>query len=117
MNDWLTLAQQSGIHINVGEIVNALVYTGIGVVVFALAFMAMTKAVPFSMRKEIEEDQNTALGIIVGSVIIGLAIVIAASIHGGTTVIYEAPPAAVAAPVPAPAAVPAPPPIAPAPGG
>ena len=44
-----------------------------------------------ALRKEIEEDQNTALGVIVGSVIIGLAIVIAASIHGGTTVVYEAP--------------------------
>ncbi len=109
MNGWLTLAQQGGININVGEIVNALIYTGIGVVVFALAFIAITKAVPFSMRKEIEEDQNTALGIIVGSVILGLAIVIAASIHGGTTVVFEAPPAAVAAPAP-PSALPVAPP-------
>ncbi|MFP6686390.1 MAG: DUF350 domain-containing protein [Polyangiaceae bacterium] len=42
----------------------------------------MTKLSPFSIRKEIEEDQNTALGIVIGSVIIGLALVIAAAISG-----------------------------------
>ncbi len=40
----------------------------------------MTKVAPFSVRKEIEEAQNTALGILMGSVIIGLAIIIAAAI-------------------------------------
>jgi uncharacterized membrane protein YjfL (UPF0719 family) len=38
------------------------------------------KVIPFSVRKEIEEDQNTALAIIMGSVILGLAIIIAASV-------------------------------------
>ncbi len=91
MHGWLILAQDTGIHINVNEVVNALVYTGVGAVVFALAILVMTKVVPFSMRKEIEEDQNTSLGIIVGSVIIGLAIVIAAAVHGGgTTNVYAA---------------------------
>jgi putative membrane protein len=34
------------------------------------------------VKKEIEVDQNTSLGILIGSFIIGLAIIIAASIHG-----------------------------------
>ncbi len=67
---------------NVNDIVNALVYTLIGVVVFAIAFWVMGKVIPFSVRKEIEEDQNTALGIIMGSVVIGLAIIIAAAVSG-----------------------------------
>ena len=37
---------------------------------------------PFSMRKEIEDDQNTALAIVIGAVILGLAIIIASTIHG-----------------------------------
>ena len=57
-----------------------LAYTGIGVVVFFIAFLVMVKVIPFSVRKEIEEDQNTALAIIMGSVILGLAIIIAASV-------------------------------------
>ncbi|MEZ6189036.1 MAG: DUF350 domain-containing protein [Planctomycetota bacterium] len=69
--------------VNTHQLLNSLVYTGVGVFVFALAFWVMGKAIPFSVRKEIEEDQNTALGIIMGSVILGLAIIIAAAVHGG----------------------------------
>lgn len=57
-------------------------YTGVGLVAFGLAFLLMVKLAPFSVRKEIEEDQNTALAILLGSVIIGLSIIIASAIHG-----------------------------------
>lgn len=57
-----------------------LLYTGLGILLFLLAFWLMGKVAPFSLRKEIEEDQNTALGIVMGSVVIGLAIIIAAAI-------------------------------------
>jgi uncharacterized membrane protein YjfL (UPF0719 family) len=40
----------------------------------------MVRIVPFSVRKEIEEDQNTSLGIIMGSIIIGISIIIAAAV-------------------------------------
>ena len=56
------------------------VYTVLGLVIFGLAFVVMVKAIPFSVRKEIEDDQNTALAIVMGSVILGLSIIIAASI-------------------------------------
>ncbi|MBI4956556.1 MAG: DUF350 domain-containing protein [Myxococcales bacterium] len=59
---------------------SSLVFVAIGLVVFALAFWLITKVSPFSIRKEIEEDQNVALGIVIGAVIIGLAIIIAAAI-------------------------------------
>ncbi|MEO6258959.1 MAG: DUF350 domain-containing protein [Thermoanaerobaculia bacterium] len=57
-------------------------YTVFGLIIFGLAFWIMTKALPFSIRKEIEEDQNTSLAILMGSVILGLAIIIASTIHG-----------------------------------
>ena len=53
-----------------------------GAVIFGLAFWLCTKLTPFSVRKEIEEDQNTALAIILGAVIIGLAIIIGSAITG-----------------------------------
>jgi putative membrane protein len=59
-----------------------IVYTLFGLVVFALAYWAMVKVTPFSIRKEIEEDQNTALAIVIAAVIIGLALIIAAALHG-----------------------------------
>jgi uncharacterized membrane protein YjfL (UPF0719 family) len=59
-----------------------LAYTLFGLIVFGLAFWIITKLVPFSMRKEIEDDQNTALAIVIGAVILGLAIIVASTIHG-----------------------------------
>lgn len=62
----------------VSEIVSVCIFTIIGLVFFGISFLIITKAVPFSMRKEIEEDQNTSLGIIIGAVIIGIALIISA---------------------------------------
>ena len=90
------LALAQGIHVNLNDLVNALVYTGLGVVVFAMAFFVMAKVIPFSVRKEIEEDQNTALGIIMGSIVIGLAMIISSAVHGGgSDVTVDAPPSPV----------------------
>lgn len=61
---------------------STVVYTLFGVIVFALAFAAMVKLSPFSIRKELEADQNTAVAILMASVILGLAIIIAAAVHG-----------------------------------
>jgi putative membrane protein len=57
-------------------------YTVFGIIVFALAFWVMVKVSPFSIRKELEADHNTALAILMASVILGLAIIIAAALHG-----------------------------------
>jgi uncharacterized membrane protein YjfL (UPF0719 family) len=59
-----------------------LAYTVFGLVIFGVAFWLITKLVPFSIRKEIEDDQNTALAIVIGAVLLGLAIIIASTIHG-----------------------------------
>jgi len=59
-----------------------LAYTLFGMIMFGIAFAIIVKISPYSMRKEIEEDQNIALAILVGSVMLGLAIIIAATIHG-----------------------------------
>lgn len=60
----------------------ALLYSLIGLALFALAFFVIVKVAPFSIRKEIEEDQNTALGVIIGAVFIGIALIISAAIAG-----------------------------------
>lgn len=58
------------------------VYTIFGVIVFAFAFWAMVKISPFPIRKEIEEDHNTAVAILMAAVILGLAFIIGAALHG-----------------------------------
>lgn len=63
-------------------ILNVAAFTAIGLVLFGLAFFLMGKFTPFSLRKEIEEDQNIALAIVIASVIIGIAMIIVAAITG-----------------------------------
>lgn len=64
------------------HLVAAAVFSLLGVVVFLLALWLFARCVPFSLRKEVEEDQNIAVGVIVGSMIIGLSMIIAAAISG-----------------------------------
>jgi putative membrane protein len=62
------------------SLISVFIYSVLGIVMFAIAFLVMVKITPFSVVKEIEEDQNTSLGILFGSVFIGLSIIIAAAI-------------------------------------
>ena len=64
-------------------IITTVIFTILGLLFFALAFFVITKATPFSVRKEIEEDHNTALAIVIGAIILGIAMIIAAAIQGG----------------------------------
>ncbi|MDQ3917868.1 MAG: DUF350 domain-containing protein [Acidobacteriota bacterium] len=63
-------------------LLTTVIFTVFGLLVFGLAYMFIVKASPFSIRKEIEDDQNIALAIIIGSVIIGVSLIIAAAVHG-----------------------------------
>jgi putative membrane protein len=68
---------------HVGETALAtLVFAGLGVLLFLIAIAVMVKMAPFSIRKEIEEDQNISVGIIMGAIILGLAMIVSAAIHG-----------------------------------
>lgn len=62
--------------------ITTLIFVVIGLVFFAISFFILDKAMPYSVHKEIEQDQNTALGLIIGSMMLGIAIIIAAAIHG-----------------------------------
>jgi len=62
--------------------ITTVVFVVFGLIVFALAFLIIAKSAPFSVRKEIEDDQNIALAIVIGAVIIGSAMIIAAAVHG-----------------------------------
>ena len=61
-------------------LVTTLIFVFIGIVFFAVAYGILSRMYP--IKKEIEEDQNTALAIVIGSIMIGLAIIIAAAIQG-----------------------------------
>lgn len=54
----------------------------ISIIMLLFAVRAMERALPFSVRHELEEDHNLAAAIVMASIILGVAIVIAAVAHG-----------------------------------
>lgn len=65
-----------------GHLKNAVVFSLLGIVLFGIVWFMVVKISPFSIRKELEEDQNMALGIVLGCLILGISIIVAAAIHG-----------------------------------
>ncbi len=63
-------------------LITTIVFVFLGLIVFAAAFFIIVRVVPFSVKKEIEDDQNVALAVLIGSMIIGMAMIIAAAIQG-----------------------------------
>jgi putative membrane protein len=64
-----------------GYILNALIYAVLGIVIFSLAFAIIDKLTPYDLWKEICENRNTALAIMVGAMSIGVCIIIASAVH------------------------------------
>ena len=64
------------------HVFQVVVYVLIGLAFFGVAYLVIDKVTPFSLRKELLEDQNTSLGIVLGSVFLGIAIILAAAIRG-----------------------------------
>jgi len=70
----------SGI-INVSYVVNAIVFSFLGIFIFWVSFRLIDRLTPYLLWKEIIEEHNVALAIIVGAVSLGICIIIAAAIH------------------------------------
>ena len=64
-----------------GDLVNAFVYSLLGIVIFVISFTLFDKLTPYALWKEIVEEQNTALAILVGAVALGMCVIIAAAVH------------------------------------
>ena len=63
-------------------VVNALVYAFLGIIVFVLSFVVIDRLTPYHLWKEIIEDHNVALAIVIGAMSLGICVIIAAAIHG-----------------------------------
>lgn len=70
-----------GINININYLVNAMVFSIFGLIMLGIGLYAFDKLTPFKMWKELCDEHNTALAIVVGSCAIGISIIIASAIH------------------------------------
>ena len=59
----------------------ALIYAAIGLVLFAVAFVVVDRLTPYSLWRELIDEQNTALAIVVGAVAIGISIIVSSAIR------------------------------------
>jgi uncharacterized membrane protein YjfL (UPF0719 family) len=59
-------------------ILSTLVYGLIGVVLCVVSYFVFDRLIGLDLKRELVEDQNTALGIMLAGVFIGIAIVVAA---------------------------------------
>jgi len=64
----------------VHQVIVSVTFSLIGIAMFGLVYVILVKILPFSLRKEIEEDENVALGIVIGSLIIGISIIVSSAI-------------------------------------
>jgi putative membrane protein len=63
-------------------LVSSLVFSMLGMAVFVAGFFVVKLILPFDVNKELEVDQNTSVGIVIGSFILGLAFIVGMAIHG-----------------------------------
>jgi uncharacterized membrane protein YjfL (UPF0719 family) len=66
---------------NIQAIASSILYAVIGVLVFCITFIVVDKITPYNLWKELVENKNVALGIVVGLGALGICIIVAAAIH------------------------------------
>lgn len=68
--------------LNVNNLANSIFYALIGFILLGLGFLFYEKMTPTGIWKEIIEDQNIALAIIIGATLLGISNIIASAIQG-----------------------------------
>ena len=69
------------LELHFSALLNALVFAILGVIFLVLSLLLWDKMSPFNLWKEIIEEHNTALAIVVGLTALGISIIIAAAVH------------------------------------
>ena len=62
-------------------LINSIVYALLGSVIFVAGFIIVDKLTPYDLWKQLVEEKNLALAIVVGATALGNCIIIAAAIH------------------------------------
>ncbi len=62
------------------EVLATIFYVVLGMVMLGISWKAIEWLTPFSLRKEIEDDQNLAIAVLIGSLFISISLLIGAVI-------------------------------------
>ncbi|MCK4667317.1 DUF350 domain-containing protein [Candidatus Dependentiae bacterium] len=67
-------------HLVIRNILSTGFYSMLGIILAIIGYKIYDWITPFSLTKELAEDQNVAVGIVVGSMMLGICLIIAFSI-------------------------------------
>ena len=83
-SSWLLAQAEAPSQLSVlgGHLLAVVVFSVIGIVAFIGGLFLVEKLTPFSLNQEILEEHNTAVAIVLGAIIIGISLIIAASVLG-----------------------------------
>ena len=62
-------------------LLNSVIYALLGIVIFIVGFIIVDKLTPYDLWKQLVEEKNLALAVVVGAAALGICIIIAAAIH------------------------------------
>ena len=62
-------------------LLNGLLFAAMGIVVYVVALAVLVRLPPFDLWKQIVTERNLAAGIVAGAVALGLAWIVAATMH------------------------------------
>lgn len=68
--------------IKIEWIINALIFSVMGVTIFWISFLLIDKLTPYNLWQEIVKERNQALAIVVAAMCLGIAVIVAAAVHG-----------------------------------
>jgi putative membrane protein len=67
---------------NWNALLNSVVYSVLGIVVFCVGFVVVDKLTKYDLWDELINKKNMALAVVVGFVSLGISVIVAAAIHG-----------------------------------
>ena len=67
--------------VHLGYLGYAIVNAFVGVLIFGISFAVLSRLMPYRLWKEIGENKNVALAVLVGALSIGMSIIIATAVH------------------------------------
>ncbi len=66
----------------IGALINATIFSALGVVLFGIGFWVSDKLTPVDLWKGIIEEKNIALAIVAASIAISIGMIVASAVHG-----------------------------------
>ncbi len=62
------------------ELLRVLIYAALGIFIAVIAYKLYDMTTPFDLSKELSEEKNLAVGVVVAGIFLGIAIIVAAAV-------------------------------------